>query len=197
VSSLLDAQGYLPDNTAAVAKNAKASEVEKELRAQIERAKQFGIDPTHFDTHMGSALVSTDIAKVYVKLGHEYKVPVLMHAGLAKAMLNTDLKDLGAMNDVVTDNIFMANPPDFAGGMKNYYAKVLRELPSGLNVILLHAAHNDEEMKAVTIDHPDYGAEWRQADFDFFTSEDCKKLLKENNIQLVTWREIRDKIVRK
>jgi len=67
----------------------------------------------------------------------------------------------------------------------------------GLNEILLHAAFNNKEMKAVTIDHVDYGADWRQEDFSFFTSENCEKLLKEENIQLITWREIRDKMIRK
>jgi predicted glycoside hydrolase/deacetylase ChbG (UPF0249 family) len=197
VSSLVDEKGFFPDNTAAVGKNAKPAEVEKELRAQVERAKQFGIDPTHFDTHMGSVLSSVEVAKVYVKLGHEYKVPVLMHPVMAKAYLNVELKDLGAENDVLADNIIMASPDDYKGGMKNFYTKALKGIGPGLNVLLLHAAHNDSEMKAVTVDHPDYGAEWRQADFDFFTSADCKKLLQENNIKVITWKEIRDKVVRK
>ena len=36
----------------AVSKNTTPQEVETELRGQIERAKKFGIDPTHFDAHM-------------------------------------------------------------------------------------------------------------------------------------------------
>jgi hypothetical protein len=51
-------------------------------------------------------------------------------------------------------------------------------------------------MQAAAIDHPDYGAEWRQADFNFFSGDKCKTLLKEENIQLITWREIRDKLIR-
>jgi predicted glycoside hydrolase/deacetylase ChbG (UPF0249 family) len=197
VPSLVDDRGFLPDNSEVVGKNAKPAEVEKELRAQVERAKQFGIDPTHFDTHMGSALASIEIAKIYVKLGNEYKVPVLIPAYVAKAYTDAGLKAIGAGNNVFIDNLYMAAPADYQGGMKNFYTKVLREMPAGFNVILLHAAHDDSEMKAVTLDHPDYGAEWRQADFEFFTSEDCKKLLKDNNIKLITWKEIRDKIVRK
>ncbi|MEJ0031973.1 MAG: ChbG/HpnK family deacetylase [Bacteroidota bacterium] len=146
---------------------------------------------------MGSVLTSVDIAKVYVKLGHEYKVPVLMSPVVAKMYLNAELKDLGAENDVLTDNVIMAQPDDFKGGMKAFYTKAFKGIQPGLNVLLLHAAHNDDEMKAVTDGHPEYGAEWRQADFDFFTSEECKKLLQENNIKVVTWKEIRDKVVRK
>ena len=55
----------------------------------------------------------------------------------------------------------------------------------------MHLAYDDAEMKAVTIDHPDWGAAWRQRDFDFFTSETFRKLLEEQGIKLVTWREIR------
>jgi predicted glycoside hydrolase/deacetylase ChbG (UPF0249 family) len=197
VPSLVNDRGFFPDNTEDVARNAKVSEVEKELRAQVERAKQFGIDPTHLDTHMGTAIVSADIAKVYVKLGHDYKVPVLMNKVIATDMLKTDLKTLGAENNVLFDNFIMAQPDDYKGGMKAFYTKALKSLPAGLTVLLLHAAHNDAEMTAVTIDHPDYGADWRQADFEFFTSDDCRKLLQENNIKVITWKEIRDKVVRK
>lgn len=196
VPSLVESTGFLPDNSEAVAKNAKLDEIEKELRAQVERSKQFGIDPSHFDTHMGSAFGSKDIAKIYVKLGHEYKVPVLFPRGIEN-LLGTTLKDLGAENDVITDNVYIASPADYAAGMMNYYTKILNSIGAGLNVLLLHAALDNDEMKAVTIDHPDYGAAWRQADLDFFTSDECRKLLKDNNIKVVSWKDIRDKIVRK
>jgi predicted glycoside hydrolase/deacetylase ChbG (UPF0249 family) len=197
VPSLVNDKGFFPDNSGDVARNAKPAEVEKELRAQVERAKQFGIDPTHFDTHMGSVLTSVEITKVYVKLGHDYKVPVLMSGPVLKAFLGAELKDVGAENDVLADNVVMAQPDDYKGGMKAFYTRSLKALQPGLTVLLLHAAHNDAEMKAVTINHPDYGADWRQADFEFFTSDDCKKLLQENNIRVITWKEIRDKVVRK
>jgi hypothetical protein len=196
-NSLLNDKGFFPDNTAEVATKTKIAEVEKELRGQIERAKQFGVDVTHFDTHMGSLLGTTDLLKLYIKLGHEYKVPVLLHRGFAKGMLNINLDDFINKNDVVLDQIYMANPEDYKKGMKNFYASVLNTMKPGLNIILLHAAYDNAEMQAVTVDHPDYGAAWRQADYDFFTNEECKKILHDQKIQLVTWREIRDKIVRK
>ena len=45
-------------------------------------------------------------------------------------------------------------------------------------------------MRAVALDHPDWGAAWRQRDYDFVTSEAFRRLLKENDVKLVTWREI-------
>ncbi len=54
VPSLLDALGYLPLDTPEVAKSAKVSEVETELRAQVDRAQAMGIHLTHLDSHMGT-----------------------------------------------------------------------------------------------------------------------------------------------
>jgi hypothetical protein len=35
-----------------------------------------------------------------------------------------------------------------------------------------------------------WGAAWRGRDFAYITSDAFRRLLKENNVQLVTWREI-------
>jgi hypothetical protein len=94
------------------------------------------------------------------------------------------------------DAIYTASPADFKKGMENYYAGVLNSLKAGLNILIIHTAYDDKEMQAITVDHPDWGAAWRQADHDFFTSENCKKVLKDQHIRVVTWREIRDKLVR-
>jgi hypothetical protein len=45
-------------------------------------------------------------------------------------------------------------------------------------------------MRGATFDHPDWGTAWRQRDFDFFTSDAFRKLLQENQIKLITWREL-------
>jgi predicted glycoside hydrolase/deacetylase ChbG (UPF0249 family) len=197
VASLLDDRGFFYDNGADLATKGKIEEVEHELRNQIERSIQFGIDPTHFDTHMGTMFANIEWAKLYMKLGREYKVPVLINHAAAKAFLNVDLDNYIQPGDVVADNILMAQPDHFKTGMKEFYTGVLKRLQPGLNVLLIHVAHDDAEMKAVTIDHPDYGAAWRQADYDFFTSDECKRIIRDQKIQLITWREIRDKIVRK
>src|SRR3990172_2732061 len=77
VPSLLDKDGYLWFGQSDAVANVKASEVEIELRAQIDRAKQFGVPLSHLDTHMGSLLVRPDLVEVYVNLGIEYKLPIL------------------------------------------------------------------------------------------------------------------------
>lgn len=196
VPSLLTEQGFLTDGSVDLTKKATIQDIEKELRAQIERAKQFGIDPTHLDSHMGMLYANNEFLSVYIKLGREYKIPVLLTKSFQQFSPGVDFTKLVNEKDVLVDQIYTATPEDYAKGMRNYYVNIFKTLPSGLSTILLHAAYNNDEMKAVTIDHPDWGAAWRQADFEFFTSDECKKLLVEQNIKLITWREIRDKLLR-
>jgi predicted glycoside hydrolase/deacetylase ChbG (UPF0249 family) len=77
VPSLVDPTGCLWDNVGQVAANAKADEVKIELKAQIDRALQFGVPLSHLDTHMGAVLCRPDIVDVYVDLAVEYNLPIL------------------------------------------------------------------------------------------------------------------------
>jgi hypothetical protein len=79
--------------------------------------------------------------------------------------------------------------------MEKFYEEILNDLQPGLAVFLIHLAGNNEEIMAVTKEHPDWGSQWRQDDLDFFTGEKARKLIEDNNIVLVTWRELRDKIL--
>jgi chitin disaccharide deacetylase len=191
VPGLVNKNGYFFSSVDSVIKSSNATEVERELRAQIEKAKQAGIDITHLDSHMGTLYSSKDYLQVLLKLGKEYKVPVMLNQQVLM------MSGSAASDNVMLNNIYMETPQDRAKGTDAFYTNILNSLQPGVNLIIIHAANDDSEMQAVTVDHPDYGAAWRQADVNFFTSEACKKLLKQNGIQLVTWREIRDKIIRK
>ena len=78
------------------------------------------------------------------------------------------------------------------GKLGDYYANVFDNLVSGLNIILIHPAFNDNEMKGITVDHPNFGSEWRQIDFDSFTDQENISKLKKNNIELITWNDLKD-----
>ena len=192
VPGIVNKNGFMFESVDSVQTISKPGEVEIEIRAQIERAKHFGIDITHLDSHMGTLFGKAEYLKMLIRLGREYKVPVL----LSKQILRFNLDKFINEKDVVLDMIYTASPQDFKNGMENYYTGVFKDLQPGVSIILLHAAYDDREMQGITVEHPDWGAAWRQADFNFFTSENCKKLLLENNIRLITWREIRDKLLR-
>ena len=196
VNGLKNRLGYFYSTVDSVYRTATAAEVKQELRAQIEKAREAGIDFTHLDSHMGTLYGRADYLKAMIELGHEYKVPVMLQKPGPGSEMIVNLDSLINDNDVIADAIVGAGPADFTSGMAAYYTKTLKALKPGLSILIIHTAYDDKEMQAVTIGHPDWGAAWRQADYDFFTNDSCKKMLKEQGIQVITWREIRDKLIR-
>jgi len=51
-------------------------------------------------------------------------------------------------------------------------------------------AFANEEMTAATRERDTWGAAWRQRDFDYFTGAEFRKLLRDEKIHLVTWRQL-------
>lgn len=193
VKSLLDKNPYFPDNLGHVAEHAKIEEADKELRAQIQTALDRGIDLTHLDTHMGAMALRPDLMRLYMKLGLDFKLPVMI-SKQEWSDFNKNDKDLSENTPVVLDNIYVAAPDDYKNGMTSYYTKILQNLKPGVHTVLMHTGYDNDEMRAITTGHEAYGAKWRQQDFDFFTSDLCKKVISENKIQLITWREIKEKL---
>jgi predicted glycoside hydrolase/deacetylase ChbG (UPF0249 family) len=78
IPGLINDEGYFYESVQQAVKNGTTVELEKEIRAQIEKALSSGIKPTHLDPHMESLFGSLDFFKTYLKLGREYKIPVLI-----------------------------------------------------------------------------------------------------------------------
>src|SRR5690606_4838109 len=55
--------------------------VETEIRAQLERARTMGFEPTHMDSHMGTLFATPAFLDRYVKVGIEEKIPVMFPGG--------------------------------------------------------------------------------------------------------------------
>lgn len=189
VPGIIDQNGFFLENNALINEKGSYDDVEKEFRAQIRKAIDSGIDITHLDSHMFTVFSDKKILEIYESLGREYILPVLLTKELP-------VKTLLQKSAVIVDHLYYAEPKHYKNGLKDYYSKVLQSLKPGLNCILIHMAFDNSEMKQITGDHPYYGSAWRQEDYDFFTGEQCKGLLRDNNIQLITWREIRDKLIR-
>ncbi len=81
-SGLVDTHGYMWPDVASVRRHAHPEAVEAEWRSQIERAIAAGIDVTHLDAHMGSAL-APEWCERYAALGVELGVPVLLTGRLS------------------------------------------------------------------------------------------------------------------
>lgn len=188
VSSLLDKDGYFRLTESEAAQKADPKEVELEIRAQIERAKALGIVPTHLDSHMGTLYQNKELFDVFLRVARDYKLPVRVAKewGPRIEVLQASITP----NDVFIDRVLDINPSVPPQDWAKFYSDAIRKLEPGVTEIVIHLAYDDAEMRGATFDHPDWGAAWRQRDFDFFTSDAFRKLLEENQIKLITWREL-------
>jgi len=194
VPSLVDENGYFYKKRTLLHQNGILEEVKKELEAQIEKALKFGLKPSHIDSHMYSVGSNPAFFKIYRELGEKYNLPVLMHKDLLE-MVGLNSAENILSSDFVVDKTYLGIYEDFkAGRLSDYYSEVLQNLEDGLNVILIHPAFDDSEMKGITVNHPNFGSEWRQIDFDSFTSQENMNKIKDNNIELITWSDLRKHI---
>jgi len=187
VSSLLDPHGYLYSDAGEAVRHMKPEEAEREVRTQIETALKMGIRPTHLDSHMGTLFATPALMAVLINVAHGYHLPFLM---LKIPGVPPDMYSALKPTDVILDRVFMAAPPIKAEDWLNYYTHILKTLPPGVSELIVHLAHDDAEMQAVTVDHPDYGSAWRQRDFNVMTGPEFRQALEENHVVLTNWRKL-------
>ena len=185
VPSLLDSAGVFPSEVAPVAAKAKPEEVERELRAQVDRALALGIRPTHVDSHMGALFATPDLIATYVKVARAYRLPFLALRGDPRSP-----PPFLTAKDVGLDAVVIAGPEVPRDQWKAFYLNAIAGLKPGLTEMIVHLGYDDAELRAVTVNHEPYGSAWRQRDYDVVMSPEFRKALQDNKVILVTWRDL-------
>jgi predicted glycoside hydrolase/deacetylase ChbG (UPF0249 family) len=189
IPSLVNEQGYFYPTTEEVGLHADPREAELEIRAQIDRAIAAGIRPTHLDTHMGSVLATPELIQIYFKLGMEYGIPVFVPRMLLLGVPEAQ-QELIKKEFVLVDQYFMLDLEGPDASWEEAYGEILDRVGPGLNVLIVHLAHDNAEMQAITVNHPAFGSTWREKDLNYLQSQTYRDLLEKNHIQLVTWKEV-------
>jgi chitin disaccharide deacetylase len=193
VSSLLDKDGYLPHTVEEVVAHGKPAEVEKEIRAQIERARALGIKPTHVDSHMGTLFTGPFLA-AYTKVAKEAGLlPMLMKAtperiaqgkalGFDAAKLERTLSQEGY---VFLDMLYEDSKGETLEARRDHYYTLFRNLKPGVTEIIVHLSMNDEEIKHIS------GA-WlrRWNEYQIFTDPKTRELIDSLGIKLIGYKEL-------
>jgi predicted glycoside hydrolase/deacetylase ChbG (UPF0249 family) len=188
VPSLFDPSGYLYPTEAEAAAHIDPKEAEAEIRAQIARARALGIQPTHLDSHMGTLYQTQALFEALFRVARDNRLLIrVSKEWFARAPL---LPSLLGPDDVVMNSVISIGPEVTADGWSKYYSEEIKNLQPGITEMIVHLAYDDEEMKGIAFNHPNWGSAWRQRDLEFVTSEAFRKLLRENNVKLVTWREV-------
>jgi predicted glycoside hydrolase/deacetylase ChbG (UPF0249 family) len=188
VLSLVDENGYFhhdwsPDT------RIDPKDAEIELRAQIDRAYAMGIRPTHLDSHQYRLIASgKELFEVLLRVAHAYKLPFFVTRDWFAE--NPYLALSLSANDIVLDHTVTISPSVPPEKWNDFYKAALRSIQPGVTEFVIHVAYADDEMKAATRERDTWGAAWRQRDFDFFTSDEFRRLFQEQNIKLVTWRQL-------
>lgn len=194
VPSLVDEEGYLWDNVRQVAENAKANEVEIELRAQIDRAKKFGVPLTHLDTHMGALFSRPDLLDVYIRLGLEYDLPVLFVRKRLDELAREypALADRGRASLQLLDDRklgILDNLGQFYGGSSHQerrqtYIDFLKSIEPGVTELIIHCGYDDAELQSISSSSPR-----RDGDRRIFCEDEIKQLINELGIQVISWKQ--------
>lgn len=198
VPSLVDPTGCLWDNVGQVAANAKADEVKIELKAQIDRALQFGVPLSHLDTHMGAVLCRPDIVDVYVNLAVEYNLPILFFSRLPpeiekeyNALASQFQKSIAKLSEKklpLLDSLLQFYGGNNPEKRKQLYLDEIAKIGPGVTQLIIHCGQDNEELRAITD-----SAKRRDQDRVLFTDPAMKEFLKAQKIQLMTWKQFHER----
>jgi len=188
VPSLVDANGYFHHDWDQHPR-IDPDQVERELRAQIERALAMGVRPTHLDSHQYRLIENGQgIFEVFRRLGQQYHLPIFVtkdwfteHPYLEKSL---------GPEDIVLDHTVTISPDVASEKWADFYGQALRHLAPGVTEFVIHLGFDNEELRAATRERATWGAAWRQRDYDFFSSGEFRALLDQQHIKLITWREL-------
>ena len=160
----------------------------QEMRAQVQRARDAGIDVTHIDCHMFAMLVD-GLVDSYVALGLEMGLPVLLTRQPAwlKALTATAIDHWEEMGLPVFDHVREIQLDHPAEMLLSEAKKIFDELPPGLTYVIMHPALDTPELRAIAGD-------WRQrvADYETFRNPELHNHVKCAGIHVIGWRPVRD-----
>jgi predicted glycoside hydrolase/deacetylase ChbG (UPF0249 family) len=188
VPSLVDADGYLQPVEGIVAQKADVAEVERELRAQIERARASGLAFSHLDSHMGALYKTPQLLEVYRRMGSVYDVPLRLEREPARASAGAT-ENADPMIALIDRILWMDSGVPLAN-WPSAYETMLTGLPPGVYELIVHLGHDDEELRTVTGHRLDWGSAWRQADLDLVRSRRFRRFLDRQGFVLVSWRDL-------
>jgi chitin disaccharide deacetylase len=205
VPSLVDKDGYLWKGVPQVALNAKADDVEKEIRAQIQLARSMGMLITHLDSHMGTLFARPDFLERYVKVGVEEQIPIMIMGG-HMTHLRTEQRS-GAYEEralqmrAVAQRVWEAGLPvlddlqtdltSFSRSFEEKKAELMRRLKNlhpGVTMVIVHCARPSDVFRAITGSAPN-----RLSDTEVMLDGDIRQLIEKEGIILTTWRELKER----
>jgi len=198
VPGLVDNEGCLWRSVPQVLARASADEVEREIRAQVDRAKTLGMPITHLDSHMGTLFAHPDYFERYVRVGVEHQIPILapgghlFHArrenGDAVEALKPYIEKIWQAGLPVIDDLHTDSYGWAVDEKPQRLADLLKSLKPGITEILFHASEPSEIFPLITSSSAS-----RKGDLEALTSDLVQHTIETEGIKLTTWRELMER----
>ncbi len=195
-TGLLDSEQCLWRTTEEAIENVSAKAAEAEMRAQINRAIENGIDITHIDAHMGTVMHPKFIP-TYLKLAEVYNVVAFL-----PRPTNKQLEDIGMGDQIevfekmfsnleergipILDHMIIDTGGAHADKVK-YYCNLFKKVKPGVTHLLFHSAKMSPELQAITPD----SAKWRNQDYEAFINPKVKECIEKIGIKVIGYRDIK------
>jgi predicted glycoside hydrolase/deacetylase ChbG (UPF0249 family) len=156
-----------------------SSQLQIEFRSQIETVMAAGLRPDHLDWHAIRLDNRAEIFDLMFEMAKEYGIAMRIPGQpYIKKVQNQGLP----CNDYDLLDSYLLNPVKKSAR----YSQMLHDLPVGLSEWAVHPGLDNSELLAM---EPD-GNHFRQTDYDFWTSEDAKDIVRQEGIILIDYRAI-------
>lgn len=196
-TGLLDGEGYLWRTSREAVKNVTEAAAYTEMRAQIEKALEHGIDVTHIDTHMGTVVHPKFIVS-YLKLAEEFAVPAFLPNITRQRLIElqgpeiaeqyieilakVDAGKVPTLDEIITETL------KWVEDKFEFYCQLINNLKPGLTHLLFHAAKMGEELAAITAD----SCEARNQDYEVYRDPAMKEFIDQADVKLIDYRKLRE-----
>jgi predicted glycoside hydrolase/deacetylase ChbG (UPF0249 family) len=177
VPSLVDSVGFFfPSRATFFANKPLTKEIERELRAQIERALASGLRIDYIDHHMGTAVQTIELRELVEKLAKEYQLGIS-----------------GYFGEVYSNVTYF---PAIGSKQDSLYAEIARKEP-GLNLQVLHVGLDTPELQALKDLNP-FGlpqmSKHRQDELNSLSTPKFMAALQRYNVKPITYYDVLQEI---
>lgn len=207
ISTLLDGQGlFLPDYVAFAKRfytgGVRSTELEAELRAQIEKALASGIKITHIDSHQHTHVLP-GLNRLVIKLCNEYnikreRIPKEGYtfsggfaAGVGRKIGRCGLSFCADLAALAADGKGIRHPDYFFGMLAGGHltaelvGNIIRALPEGVSEIMTHPGLETEPLSRLF----NWGYTW-ETELASYLSEDNRELLQSEGVELINFGDL-------
>jgi predicted glycoside hydrolase/deacetylase ChbG (UPF0249 family) len=187
--SLCDEHGFFFPSEAEAWAHVKEEEILPEAEAQIERAMQFGLDPSHLDGHMDTVYGDPRFLSVYISLARRYHLPIrMLPRSWYQQRRKVEAYDEADLGTIVTIDDKVWVPLQDPDTIESRVLEALRALRPGITEMGLHASTDTPEARAIMRD-----LDARVEALRLMTeSAAVRQEIERQGIVRIGWRQLRD-----